>query len=372
MKNRRMVHILNYTALLILINSVVLSCSQSQVPTQTPTFASTNTTTPTFTPLLTDTPFPTNTPEPTSTSTPTYTPSKTPTATAIPKPDPKAMLDWQALELPSNFESYFQESFGIQEGAVAFQGESDEGSVEFVIENSFLFGNDVFTDFLYGYTINLAGDDDIDIFDDYIDHSMEIMANTTAQGVLAQNVTVLSDIDQIGDHSQALTVVFPFEDRTDRLDNIDFRVGNIGASVFVRYLDSSEPAVSVEELAKVYEQSIQIGFQSCRIVSVTPVTGAYYPTFKIEAEGFYPVERRTIILTGEYKIDGEIKSAATALMGQSDDADLTTKEGEIKAVIALDIEGLEGDVEILDEFEITVQGQYSGCEVKRKVTWPGE
>jgi len=292
--------------------------------------------------------------------------------TAIPEPDPEAMLDWQALDLPANFEAYFQESFGIQEGAVAFQGMGDEGAIEFAIEDSFLFGNDVFTDFIYGYTINLAGEYEIEAFDDIIDNSANIMRTTTAEGILARDVMILEDVDQIGDHSQAISAIFPLEDRTDRLDNIDFRKGDIGVSVFVRYLDGSEPAVSVEELAKVHEQSIQTGFQSCKIVNVTPVTDAQYPTFVIEAKGFYPVERRTIILTGEYKIDGEIKSAATALMGQSDDADLTTKEGKIKAEIALVIEGLEGDVEILDEFEITVQGQYSGCEVKRKVTWTGE
>jgi len=60
------------------------------------------------------------------------------------------------------------------------------------------------------------------------------------------------------------------------------------------------------------------------------------------------------------------------LMGQSDDADLTTQEGKITAEIAFVIEGIGGDVEILDEFEITVLGQYSGCVVKQEVVWPGE
>jgi len=78
-----MVKFLWIIALLILMNSVVLSCNQSQVPTQTPTFAPTNTTTPTNNPLPTDTPIPTNTPEPTSSA--TFTPSPTFTNTPTPK-----------------------------------------------------------------------------------------------------------------------------------------------------------------------------------------------------------------------------------------------------------------------------------------------
>jgi len=210
-------------------------------------------------------------------------------ATASSAPDPEAMLDWQALDLPGNFEAYFQESFGIQEGAVAFQGTGVWGEVDFEIEDSFLFGNDVFTDFIYGYTINLEREDEVEAMDDVIDNSAEIMQTTTAEGVLARDVTVLEDIPKIGDHSQAITTIFPFEDRTDRLDNIDFRVGNIGASVFVRYIDGGEPPVSVEELAKVYEQNIQAGFQSCNITSVISITGAEIPTFLVEADGFYPV-----------------------------------------------------------------------------------
>jgi len=83
MKNRRMVHILLNTALLTIMTSVVLSCSQSQIPTQTPTSEPTKTSAPTNTPLPTDTALPTNTPEPTPTS--TNTPSPTLTTTPLPK-----------------------------------------------------------------------------------------------------------------------------------------------------------------------------------------------------------------------------------------------------------------------------------------------
>jgi hypothetical protein len=64
------------------------------------------------------------------------------TATATPQPDPKAMIDWQALGLPASFSAISPSELGIDKTDEATWVEDGGQKKVFLIENSFVFTND--------------------------------------------------------------------------------------------------------------------------------------------------------------------------------------------------------------------------------------
>lgn len=136
--------------------------------------------------------------------------------------------------------------------------------------------------------------------------------------------------------------------------------------VFLRYLDGTDPPVSVETLAQVYADSIRKGVHSCALVSFTHVGESSMPVYQIEAEGFYPGEGRAITISGDFVIDGESSSHLFSAMGLTDDANRVDDQGRISEEILFgDISG--SDIVLPSEFEVFIIGHYSGCSIEETV-----
>jgi hypothetical protein len=319
---------------------------------------------PTLTPVPpSDTPEPTDTPPP-PTNTPAPTATQTQTSTPLPPPDPKAMIAWKELGLPSEYEAFPPEARGIQEGENAYAFSVGGEYKEYNISGSFLFANgDIPDTSIYGYTIMLPTDEDLEIYDQIIDE---------AENIGEFDLTVLEDSEDIGDHSKGATGEYGGEHFT----SINFRVGNVGAVVFLRHDLANEPGIDAKDVAKVYAKSIEQPTSYCRITSINVVPDANIPTFEVEAEGFYPQEGRYLKLEGAIDLNGETIKVGTIKAGTT--GETVEADGSLSEEISIAVmdqlaaqgyqntEPIEGPI----EFTVTVGGYQSLCEATQTVIWP--
>ena len=286
---------------------------------------------------------------------------------------PKAMIDWEALNLPFGFESFYPKSIGIEEGVVAYSGGEGVQRIEIPIVNSFYFADDLYENEIYGYAFVTPKNREQSFINHLITNIMDITEVVVLDGIKAKDVSELNEINNIGDKSSAVTMLFPIEDKRVRLEQMLFKMGDIGGSVFIRYIDGKQPPTKVDKLAEVYARSINNSFMSCKILSITPITDYEYPAFQINAGGFYPGEGRKITISGHYMIGDKKISSSITKVGETEDAPRADSEGNISeemffsGVIPLN----EEEIEYL-EFDISVYGHFSQCEVQETITWPGE
>ena len=300
----------------------------------------------------------------TPTATPTPTSTNTPTPTPLPDPDANAMLNWEALNLPSNFRATSASDFGIEEGAVSL---SFSTGLTFYIESSFVF-SDEDRPKVFGYTYLLPTSEHHEGFEFIMGDILSMVDYLPkAYGATVILDSRLLDINNIGDKSIGATVGYEINGEAWRFDSVLFRIDDIGASISVRYKEADGPPVEIDHLARVYSQSIMYPEQRCKLVSVNSAESATdWPAYNISAEGFFPGEGRAILLSGDLLIDGETKSATTALLGQEGQS--ADRQGMIEETVSFGV--VQGDnVTPPTELELTILGYYSGCGVEENLTW---
>ena len=312
----------------------------ASAPTDTPTPEPTTTPTPT----VTYTPMPSNTPSPTFTPTPT------------PEPDPNAMLNWSEIGLPNTFNAIAAENIGIGEGDEAFSVQLTDGSMKsYTIETGFAFATKESSEIVYGYTALFSTDLDRDVFDSVL--------QKPGMGFSSVSDTKDLSIEEFGDISRGISGKL---DARQRIDIVNFRLEDIGAFVFIRYPEGSSPPVAVEDLARVYAESIENPTPYCSLVSITPVEGATWPSFDYQAEGFYPGERRLIVLEGEVTIGGKTETIAEVLAGL--EGETADDQGRVQGNVTFGtIAGT--DISPPSQLTLTITGYWSGCELKEIIEW---
>ncbi len=244
---------------------------------------------------------------PTPTPTPTQTPTLTVTPTPTPQPDPNAMIAWKDLQLPADFVAISPKGFGIDKGAPGYTLNTGNTTVSTTIEGSFVFTDADQTQFVFGYTMKLPTKKDRDAFDALLTMLPDFLASVPGANVSSLPVKLRID-------ARGATATYKRSGIAWRKDQVAFRIGNIGTFVFVSHPDAVVP-VDVETVAQVYADSIQKALQSCKLVSITPVEGAAWPSYDIVAEGFYPGERRAILLQGEVQIDTKKTGVTSGALG---------------------------------------------------------
>jgi hypothetical protein len=362
-----------YLNLAILVILLITACGPSQADldaTATQDTMAINATktaqAPTDTPVPTSTPttVPTDTPTPTATFTPT--PTITPTPTPIPDPDPNAMLDWNALNLPPDFVAIEPGDLVIEQGAMAFGMTVNAEPVVYSIENNFAMSNDEGEiSAIYGYTTVLPQEVDQDRFDGYMNASgdpdfMVYSIESGYPGSTNIQAEEIPPIENLGGESAGISVSYTFRGNDILLETYTYRLDDVGVSVFVRYLADEGSSITAEELGLVYADSINRGFQSCSLISIQHIGEPGIPIYLLEAEGFYPGERRAIFISGDMIIDGESKGAAFGAMGETEDANTADNQGVISEEVNLGtIVG--SDIVLPEELNVIVIGHYSGC-----------
>jgi hypothetical protein len=318
----------------------------------------------TATPIPTDTPTPTNTLTPTltPTNTPTITPSptNTPTDTPTPIPDANAMLDWKRLGLPSSFVALPPDAIGIGKGDEVFTIVLKDGTRKtYTIENGFVFSNEEHPEIVYGYTALFPTEEDQDV----LNWAIRTLAE---KGLYKLEDLKKLTVTRIGDLSGGVTGLMG---KGDRLGIVVSQLGDIGVWTFIRHPDGETTSVAIEHLAQVYADSVTNPTFQCSLVSITPVEGAIWPSYDFVAEGFYPGERRMILLTGDVEIDGETQNIVTGMVGE--EGETVDNEGRLEGNVSFgEVAGEE--VVLPAEFSFSIMGWYSGCEINQIVTWNGE
>lgn len=313
----------------------------------------------TLTPTSTNTPLPTPTKTPTPTITSTPEPTITPTPT--PDPDPNAMLDWKLLGLPSSYEAYNPVNAGIEKGNPVI----GDGTTDLLMESGFAFTKDDGSAEIFGYTMPLKSQAVEDMFGWPLYELTDYMA-ATYEGAPDLEVVANPDLEEIGDISSGATAKFTYQESSLQFDGIVFQIGDVGALVFLRRSGVIDPEISVESVAKVYADSIQRGLQSCSLISITHIGDEQSPEYHIDAEGFYPGERRAILVSGDILIDGESKGAMFAAMGDTEDAIRVDDQGRISEEVGFGL--ISGsDIVLPSELEVKIIGHFSGCSIDQKV-----
>lgn len=332
-------------------------------------------------PIVESTPIPaTATLIPTSTLTetpsPTPLPPLPPTPTPIPGPYAEAMIDWRELGFSDGFIAFPPSDLGIEKGAEGFSLQNNDGSIlRYMIEGSFVFkdSDDNPTQYISGYTVLLPSSKDTDAFD-YVTQNLldDFLAN--GYKVPPASVSYLENMNDIGNSSGGVTVQISRNDAPWRVSEVAFRIDDIGAFVFVRNKSDIESPVNVGEVARAYAKSIQMPINYCRITSVSPLENTLsIPTFKFEADGFYPLEGRYIILEGNILVGGETKSVRSGYMGLT--GETVDKDGYLSDTVEfLSIEQLSevgGQYPSgTNEYTLIIGGHASGCEASQIVSWP--
>ncbi len=193
----------------------------------------------------------TSKPQPTATLTPeenednllppTWTP--TPTLTEVP-PDTS---DWtlSSDDLPAEFEETTLQELGLGSEPDLFEG-------EYPIVDIFCFidSNDEFES-IYGWTFLIVNDEDQADFDSNI-QEMDLFTDQLIDDLGVEEVIdqqALEMPEDIGDSSQAITVVARIEDVDFRFDMILFRRDSAGVYCVTIYLDGENPIVPLQYLA---------------------------------------------------------------------------------------------------------------------------
>ena len=356
---------------IILIAVLLASCGPS-AEQMTATSEGAITQTHTAAPTLTLTPTST----PTEMPSPTPSPTPQPTSTPIPGPYAEAMINWRELGFSNGFSAFPASDLGIEKGAEGFSLQSNDGSIlRFMIEGSFVFkdSDENPTQFVSGYTVLLPSSKDIEAFDFVTQNLLDdFLAN--GYKVPLASVSYLENTNDIGNSSGGVTVQISRNDAPWQVSEVAFRIDDIGAFVFVRNKADVESPVNVGEVARVYANSIQMPVNYCKIISVSPVENSLsIPTFKIEADGFYPLEGRYIILEGNILIGGETKSVRSSYMGLT--GETVDKDGRLSDTVGfLSIEQINeqgGEYPAgVTVYKLIIGGHASGCEASQIVTWP--
>jgi len=365
----------------IVIVMILLLCacgpSQSQLDeTATQEAVSMHSTQTAVAPTSTSTSTSTNTPPPTPTETPTPTITSTPeptlTPTSTPDPDPNAMIDWKELNLPQNFVALPPGDLGIEQGAMSFGMTVNDEPVIYPIEGNFAFSNDDGqNNTIFGFTIVLPEKVDQDRYDGYISASADpdftkYSIESSYPGSTNIQAKELPFIENLGDESAGISTSYTFRGSNFQMDSYNFRRNGVGAVVFVRYLNGSDPPVSADKLALVYADSINNRFQSCSLISIRHTGEKGIPVYHIEADGFYPGERRAILISGDIMIDGESKGVTFGALGETEDANRADSQGMISEEVNLGI--LSGsDIILPNELDVKIIGHYSGCSIDQIV-----
>lgn len=311
-------------------------------------------------------------PTPTYTATPTLTPTltptpipPTPTPTPLPDPDASAMLNWGALDLPSSFTSAPGSYMGIEVGAFAF---SVPGK-GFEIDGSFVFYNPGTGEFVFGYAVDLGTQANITLADEKIGRVLEDSNQTfDANGRKLILVNELDGASEIGDYSSGIKGAYRSSGGNKIIvENLDFRIGDVYASVFVKSLSGNSLTVSAVDVARVYANSLSYPIQYCKITHLAAVEGSDVPTFEYRAEGFYKREGRMIVVTGQYEKDGKIEEYPVIAMGFT--GELTDDDGNLEDIFTFTDDFGVGFPEFLPEFTFKIRGYGSLCEASATVEW---
>ena len=323
-------------------DSIAMHATQTaEAPTSTPTSTNTPTSTPT------------ETPTPTATSTPTPTLTPTPT----PEPDPNAMIDWKLLELPSSYSSNNPANAGIEKGNPVL----GDGTTDLTMESGFEFIKDDEINDIFGYTMVLSSQAHEEMFGWPL-YELTDYLSSIYEEYQELEVVAMPNLSEIGDVSSGASASLIYQGTLYQFDVVAFQIGDVGALVTVRHPGGMEPDVSVETVAKVYADSIRRGLQSCSLVSITYVGEAAMPIYQIEAEGFYPGERRAIVISGDIMVDGESKNALFFAMGETEDANRVDGQGRISEEISFGL--ISGsDIVSPSELEVKIIGHFSGCSI---------
>jgi hypothetical protein len=313
---------------------------------------------PTSTPIPTNTSTPTPTPTETSTPTATSTPTPTLTPTPTPEPDPNAMIDWSQIGLPSSYSSNNPANAGIEKGKPVI----GDGTTDLTMESGFDFIKDDEINDIFGYTMVLSSQVHEEMFGWPLNELTDYLS-TIYEEFPELEVAAIPNINEIGDVSSGASASFMYQGTAYQFDVVAFQIDDIGALVTVRHPGGIEPDVSVETVAQVYADSIRKGFHSCSLVSITHVGEELEANYQVDAQGFYPGERRAMIITGDIMMDGENKSAMFAAMGETEDAVRVDDQGRISEQFSFGV--LSGsDIVLPSEVEVKITGYYSGCSIE--------
>ena len=273
--------------------------------------------------------------------------------------DVQGIIDWQRLELPVTFRAIYPEGFGVEKGATAIEFFDSTGEGTSVpIESSFVFMDDAETTFIFGYSFFLEDPNFRRVFisgppgDNFIGDQ-----NPSSYGL---------DIPEIGDESGGKSELLSDE---ERIDTINFLIEDVAASVNIRYPEGQAPQVDIINLAQVYADSLLDPQPRCQIVSATPVEDSLWPSFDIEAIGFFPREQRIIELYGYVQKGEETLTASSLMAGQT--GETSDQEGRvIENINFLEVaKKEEGISPISNKMTLTVTGGFSGCQATQTVTW---
>jgi Tol biopolymer transport system component len=297
---------------------------------------------------------------PMSTTSPTIEPETVPapTATSIPQgePDAMAIIEWQKLDLPDNFHAIYAQDFGVEKGATAVQFTDTNGEpITIPIENSFVFMDETQTSFIFGYTYILSGQDLRSAFAAKQDDLDRLKFHVVSPALI--------DLPEIGDVCGGYTGLLSDE---ERIESVDFLIGEVAASVLLRYPEDQPPPIDIVNLAQVYADSLLNPKPRCEFVSIRPVEGSYWPAYEFEARGFFPREQRIVELSGNVQQGEEILTLSWNMLGQT--GETSDQNGRIIETIT---SGplLEGIAPTNSDMTLTVTGGFSGCEVTELLPW---
>jgi Tol biopolymer transport system component len=336
------------------------SATATAEPAATPTAEPSAT--PTDEPTATPTAEPSATPTSVPSATPTAEPSATPTSALSPTPvleaDANAIIKWQKLDLPDNFHAIYAQDFGVEKGATAVQFTDSNGEPIIIpIENSFVFTDEAQTAYIFGYTFILANDDLRSAFAAKQDNLSYLETLVLSPALI--------DTPEIGEVCGGYTALLPEE---ERIESVEFLIGDVGASLFIRYPQDQPPPVDILKLAQVYADSLVNPQPRCQIVSVTPVEDARVPEFEFEAAGFFPEEQRIVELFAAIGDEEDPLTLSNSMLGQT--GETSDSDGNVSETIGLAPLLEEGGNMPVISLKLTVVGGFSGCKVSEELSWP--
>ncbi|NIS81557.1 MAG: hypothetical protein GTO14_15445 [Anaerolineales bacterium] len=239
---------LKRTLALIILTVLLVGCGPSQEEldaTSTKIAADVFATQTAEAPPPTDTPLPTDTPTPLPTDTPT----------AAPVEPSEVALDFSSMELvesdlPPGFDELPVEELGLTAESMSTE--------DFTIQALFAFWQLDPFEMVMGFLQQLSMIDQFG-FDIAVQNSEELL-DAFLEGLGAETVQErkeLPPLEGVGDSSAGFTVVTDVEGiGIMRIDFMILRRENVGAYVFIMYLEENAPSIEIGEIAAVLDQRI--------------------------------------------------------------------------------------------------------------------
>ena len=216
---------------------------------------------------------------------------------------------------------------------------------------------------------------DRDAFDNFTLEHLSVIIHE-AMGIPLVSISSITNSKGIGDVSNGVTAQYTRQGEIWQSNMLAFRVGDIGAWVFIDHKAIISSPVSIITVSRAYADSILRPEIPCRLTSVEPVVGADFPEYAFTVGGFYPNEELFISLSGNLLIGGEIKSSSAVLIGG--DREIVDNNGQATEMITFTTSeqlDLLGNAELPSgpqEYILNVTGASSGCVIEQIVTWTGE